>query len=118
LITNDKKFLTGDIYNLPLSDNAYDLVICTEVLEHLIKPNEAIAELVRIGCNYYLLSVPFEPFWRIANIVRGKYLLNLGNTPTHVNHWTRYGFRRFIDRYLEVIDIRNPFPWTIILAKV
>ena len=36
------KFLQGSIYNLPFQDNELDIVICSEVLEHLEDYNKAI----------------------------------------------------------------------------
>ena len=45
---------------IPLPDSAFDIVLATEVLEHLSKPEEAVAEVVRLmtpeGCA--VLTVP------------------------------------------------------------
>ena len=35
---------------------------------------------------------PREPLWRGLNIARGAYLKDLGNTPGHLNHWSKRGF--------------------------
>src|SRR5262245_50534513 len=51
----------GDIYNLPYKDNTFDLIMCTEVLEHLDDPTRALAELKRVTKKYLILSVPNEP---------------------------------------------------------
>jgi len=45
----------SDISMIPVDDNSYDKVICTEVLEHVINPNDAIGEMFRIlkpGASY------------------------------------------------------------------
>jgi SAM-dependent methyltransferase len=40
--------VTLNINRLPFADGAFDVVLCSEVLEHLVRPVEAIAELRRI----------------------------------------------------------------------
>jgi ubiquinone/menaquinone biosynthesis C-methylase UbiE len=108
----------GNIYNLPYKDNAFDLLICTEVLEHLENPRKALSELSRVTGKNMLLSVPNEPFFIIANLLRGKHLRTLGNHPEHINHWTSKGFRKFLsENGLRVSVIRHPFPWTLVLVK-
>lgn len=108
----------ADIYQLPFKDNSFDLVLCTEVLEHLEKPSKALAELRRISSKYVLLSVPNEPFFIIANFLRGKYLKRFGNHPEHINHWTNIGFKNYLRRNrLKVVNSRAPFAWTLVLAK-
>src|ERR1035437_4180607 len=42
----------GNIYQLPYEDNSFDLVLCTEVLEHLDKPQAGLKELVRVSKKY------------------------------------------------------------------
>lgn len=52
--------LVSDANPLPLPDNHFDKVICTEVMEHVDHPVRFLAELVRVGKPgaLYLLSVP------------------------------------------------------------
>jgi ubiquinone/menaquinone biosynthesis C-methylase UbiE len=41
-------FQHGDAENLAFSDETFDLVICSEVLEHLLAPEKALAEIRRV----------------------------------------------------------------------
>ncbi|CAN5868568.1 class I SAM-dependent methyltransferase [soil metagenome] len=41
-------FLSGDAYRLPFADAAFDVVICSEVLEHLHEYDRALAEIRRV----------------------------------------------------------------------
>jgi hypothetical protein len=64
-----------------------------------------------------LVSVPREPLWRGLNMARGAYLRDLGNTPGHLNHWSRRGFVALLSRHGEVREVRSPFPWTMLLVR-
>jgi hypothetical protein len=54
----------------------------------------------------------------VLNLARGKYLADLGNTPGHVNHWSRSGFLDLLSRRFEIVEVRTPLPWTMALCKV
>ncbi len=106
----------GDATTLPFADDTFDLVLAIEVLEHVPGPERALAELARVCSSTLVASVPFEPIWRVGNMVRGRYLGDFGNTPGHVNHWTRWGFARFIGTRFGVTDVSSPMPWTMVSA--
>ena len=111
-------FDIASIYELdPASDSA-PLVVCCEVLEHLEEPERALAALRTVARPWLLVSVPREPIWRFANMARGRYLSAFGNTPGHLNHWSRRSFLRLLARHVEVVDVRSPFPWTMALCRV
>jgi len=111
-------FIQGSSYDLPFEDNSYDLVVSCEMLEHLDHPEQALKEIKRVSNGYVLFSVPREPLWRILNIARGKYLSELGNTPGHVGHWGSGSFVKFIGKHFEILDVKNPYPWTMVLGKI
>jgi 2-polyprenyl-3-methyl-5-hydroxy-6-metoxy-1,4-benzoquinol methylase len=103
---------------LPFCDDEFDLAAAIEVLEHVPDPDATLAEMARIARGHLLVSVPREPLWRLLNVARGSYLRELGNTPGHVNHWSRGGFVRLLSRHGEVVETRSPFPWTMLLVRV
>ncbi|MET0146468.1 MAG: class I SAM-dependent methyltransferase [Ilumatobacteraceae bacterium] len=106
----------GDAMTLPFPDDSFDLVLAIEVLEHVALPDTALAELSRVCSGAFIGSVPFEPIWRAGNLVRRRYVRQLGNTPGHVNHWTRWGFQRFVESRFHVQQVRSPLPWTMVRA--
>lgn len=108
----------ADATDLPFEDDRFDLVLAIEVLEHMPEPEKALAELARVGRGDAILSVPLEPLWRVGNMVRGRYWDDWGNTPDHIQHWTRRGFVRMVERHLDVRSVRNPLPWTLVVASV
>lgn len=48
--------VTMNVARLPFVDGAFDVVLSSEVLEHLVRPLEAIAELRRIARKYVVLT--------------------------------------------------------------
>lgn len=111
-------FREGSAYELPYKDNSFDLVVCTEVLEHLDHPAKVLSEILRTSRRYVLISVPNEPFFMLGNFMRGKNLSRLGNDPGHINHWTIVTFLNFLKKNgLKIKKIRLPFPWILILGE-
>ena len=106
----------GDATTLPFPDDSFDLVLAIEVLEHVPGPDAALGELARVCSGTFVASVPFEPIWRAGNLARRRYVRQLGNTPGHVNHWTRWGFRRFVASRFHIQQVRSPLPWTMLRA--
>lgn len=108
-----------DIYNLERKDKSIDLIFLLEVMEHLQSPNDALAELKRVGKKYVIIGVPREPIWRILNMLRLKYWSSLGNTPGHIQHWSKTSLLKFLkSRGFEVVAVENPLPWSIVLVRI
>ncbi len=111
-------FKKGNIYKLPYKDNSFDLVVCTEVLEHLDNPRKAYKELIRVSKRFILLSVPNEPLFKLGNLMRGKDIRRLGNNVEHIQNWTALGFLKFVKtRGVKIVTRRFPIPWTMVLLK-
>ncbi len=110
-------FREASIYELPWEDASFDLVICCEVLEHLEDPKRGLAEVARVTGRHVLLSTPREPLWRVLNLARGKYWHALGNTPGHIQHFSRRGLLALVSEVLDVREVRKPLPWTMVLAQ-
>ena len=104
--------------NLPFAENEFDLASAIEVLEHVPDPEHTLAEMARCAERHLLVSVPREPLWRMLNMARGAYWPALGNTPGHLNHWSRRSFVRLLSSYGQVAEVRSPFPWTMLLVRL
>ena len=104
--------------NLPFAEHEFELASAIEVLEHLPDPEHTLAEMARCAQRHLLVSVPREPLWRMLNMARGAYLSALGNTPGHLNHWSRRSFVQLLARHGQVAELRSPFPWTMVLVRL
>jgi SAM-dependent methyltransferase len=113
------ELLRGSLVQLPFAGSSFDLVVCTEVFEHLPQPAVALDELCRVSRRFLLLSVPREPFFAGLNFMRGKNLRRLGSDADHCQHWTRWAFLRFARRRFRILAApRDTFPWTVVLGEI
>jgi len=103
---------------LSFSGGEFDMVTAIEVLEHVPDPEATVAEMARVAERWLLASVPREPLWRGLNMARGAYWGALGNTPGHVNHWSKRSFAALLSRHGTVEQARSPFPWTMLLVRL
>jgi SAM-dependent methyltransferase len=103
----------GSVLELPFPRASFDAVVCLEVLEHLEDPAAAVAELLRVARRAVVLSVPYEPYFRLGNLLRGKYLNGLGNHPEHIQHWNPRRFRNFLAATGCEVGVEEAFPWIV-----
>ena len=103
--------------DLPFGRDEFDIACALEVLEHVPDPERTLAEMVRVARRHVLVSVPREPVWRGLNMLRGAYVRQLGNTPGHLNHWSKRSFLDFVNAHGQIEAVRSPFPWTMILVR-
>lgn len=114
-------FRTAGIYEIPFADRSFDVVGCFEVLEHMVEPTRALAELGRVAGRSMVISVPHEPYFCLANAARGKNLdiRPRGSDPDHKNFWTKRAFAEFLVATcpeFRVAWLGGSLPWTICVA--
>jgi 2-polyprenyl-3-methyl-5-hydroxy-6-metoxy-1,4-benzoquinol methylase len=112
------EFRVEEATSLSFADDEFDMACAIEVLEHVPEPEATLAEMARVASKHLLVSVPREPLWRGLNVARGAYVRDLGNTPGHVNHWSKRAFVALLSRYGTVEQARSPFPWTMVLVRL
>jgi SAM-dependent methyltransferase len=112
------EFRVEEATSLSFADDEFDMATAIEVLEHVPEPEATVAEMARVARRWLLVSVPREPLWRGLNMARGAYWSSAGNTPGHLNHWSKRSFTELLGRYGTVEQARSPFPWTMLLVRV
>lgn len=114
-------FATASLLALPFPDQAFDVVGCFEVLEHLpgSAPQQALRELARVARRAVVLSVPHEPFFSTANLLRGKNLdvRPRGSDPDHRQFWSRRGLQELVAVSLDIEWLGGSFPWSICVGR-
>lgn len=111
-------FANQSIYDLNTDTDQAELVVCCEVLEHLENPLLGLEKLASVAAPYCILSVPREPRFRLLNFLRGAYFTEFGNSPGHIQHWSKTGFVRLVATKFKILEVRALLPWTVILARV
>ena len=111
------RFRVAGLEELEPAADAAQLIVCCEVLEHLTDPQAALSVVASLASPWAIVSVPREPLWRALNLARLRYLGSLGNSPGHLNHWSRREFIRLLEPGFEVVDVRAPVPWTMALCR-
>jgi SAM-dependent methyltransferase len=112
------EYRVEDATKLSFADNEFDMATAIEVLEHVPDPQRTVAEMARVAKRWLLVSVPREPLWRGLNMARGAYWKDLGNTPGHINHWSKRSFVSMLSQHGTVEEVHSPFPWTMVLVRV
>lgn len=113
----NQTFIQGDLLDYDAGGRRFDLVVASEILEHLHDPEPYVRRLCGLTKKYLLITVPHEPFFRMANLVRGRDLSRLGNHPEHVQHWNKQTFRKRFANTVKFIDISTSFPFIIFLCE-
>jgi 2-polyprenyl-3-methyl-5-hydroxy-6-metoxy-1,4-benzoquinol methylase len=94
----------------------FDLLICTEVLEHQEHPEKLLSSFDKISDKYILLSVPHEPYRSRSNLIRGKYLSTWGTTPEHKQKYTKSSFQKILNTTLPWREINVQSKWFRLIA--
>ena len=111
------RFRVESVYDLDAQSDRADLIVCCEVLEHLEHPERALEKIASLASPYFIIAVPREPLWCVMNLCMLRNLKTFGNTPGHVNHWSKRKLVALAKSYGEVLAVRTPFPFIMLLCK-
>ena len=84
----------GDAHALPFVDAAFDVVLCTEVLEHLQEPQRAIDEMHRV----------LKPGGQL--LLTTRFLFPIHDAPHDYFRFTKYGLRHLL-RQFDHVEIQE-----------
>lgn len=90
----EAKWSVGDLREMAQRSGSADLVLCSQVLEHIPRPERVRDELARVSSRWLLISVPLEPLFR--SLCALTVATGLGQDPGHVNFWSPRALRSFL----------------------
>jgi ubiquinone/menaquinone biosynthesis C-methylase UbiE len=62
-------FFTADAHKLPFKEQSFDLVICTETLEHVVEPEIVLAEMKRVVTDKGKILLELDSDSRLFNFI-------------------------------------------------
>ena len=83
-----------DAHSLALADASFDVVLCTEVLEHLREPQRAIDEMYRV----------LKPGGTL--LLTTRFLFPIHDAPHDYYRFTKYGLQHLLRRF-EILDLNE-----------
>jgi len=105
-----KWLLSGEVeksFNLYDEINNSDVVICSDVIEHIVNPDNLVDYLLSLKSKYYIISTPCREilcnhpkFSNTYNSTMNGPPLN----PCHVREWTMEEFKQYISKYFDIIS--------------
>jgi len=101
----EASIIHGSMYQVPLAKNSEDVIVCTEVLEHLLEPRRALDEMMRVlrPGGHVLVSVPDG---------------DIDEWEGHNNFWGEAAFREFLRPYQFALErLNDGRSFTAILSK-
>lgn len=107
----------GDVLEVEPEAGWADLALCLEVLEHLETPDAAVARIAQWTAKCAIVSVPYEPWFRLGNLARGKYLRHGGNHPEHVQQFGRRSLEALLQPHFPTVSVEVAFPWLIAVGE-
>lgn len=93
---DEVELVEGDVEQLPLEAGSFGLVVCLETLEHVERPDAAIAELARVVATdgLVVVSSPNRDVYEPGN-------------PHHVHEFTPTELRAGLERYFAHVELRR-----------
>jgi hypothetical protein len=65
-----------------------------------------------------VVSVPWEPYFRLGNLARLKYLRRLGNHPEHIQAFDPPALAAAMRRHFPSVQVVTSFPWLFASSPV
>lgn len=116
-VTKSVEYVEGDVYKLPFANGSFDVVIATDLLEHVSEPAQVVAEASRVlkpGGLFFFHTFSKNPIaW--AFVIEGmKFFVR--NTPDHLHVYSLFISPKELKRILrdcslsEVPELRGMRP--------
>ena len=111
-----------DLSDIKIKNNFFDVIVCTEVIEHIYEYQDVINEFKRVlkKGGYLILTFPNEFFWTISRFFIGRKPIKV---PDHVNSFTPKMMKKFVNLNMQKkIDLPFGFPiislgWLVVFRK-
>lgn len=87
--------IVGDIHKMPFQNEQFDVVLCTEVFEHLKNPFKAAQEIKRVLKNNGKL------------VLTTRFIFPIHDSPNDFFRYTKYGLKEIFKDWKDVVIIEE-----------
>lgn len=101
-----------DVQSLPYKDEEFDIVLCSQTLEHVNNHKKAIDELFRVAKKAVIITVPHEP----ENIIRENIIKHSHHAHIHSFNWQSIDYLK--NRGYKITKIKMFNPITNVLSFI
>lgn len=94
--------IQGDTNDLPFKVDSFDIVLCSETLEHVLDPKKSFYELCRVSKKYIIISIPGHTLFffigRLIGIIKEENIYDLFSSPGkgHINELNIRQLRKYL----------------------
>lgn len=94
------QLIKGSLLKTPFESGFFDVIVCTEVIEHVYEYQALFTELIRIlkPQGSLIITFPNELLWTLGRLLLGRRPVKV---PDHVNSFTPERMRRAVGLKLE-----------------
>jgi 2-polyprenyl-3-methyl-5-hydroxy-6-metoxy-1,4-benzoquinol methylase len=96
--------IQADAHNLPFKDKSFDIVVCSETLEHVLYPENVLSEISRVCNGLVIVTIPNDNLViKLKTIFRpliGK--LEPGQASEHLRTWDLKSFKSICQRFIKI----------------
>lgn len=96
--------------HVPFSDRTHppaDLVVCSDVIEHVLHPDELMEFLMSLTQKSLVLSTPDR---KREYPLLSRFQLGPPHTEHHIREWSFKEFRRYVSQFVDIREHLHPHP--------
>lgn len=99
----DRRWEVSD-FSHSLAERQFDLIVCADVIEHLVNPNELLEWIKE--CNFELLIISTPDRARLLKLYGNNIQSQVGPplNPCHVREWTFDEFASYIGQHFDIVS--------------
>jgi len=105
---NGVRCVQGDLTQLPFPDDSFDVVFCSEVLEHVPGADKACSEIVRVTRSKAVIAVPYRQDTRVGRTTCGS----CGRVNPPWGHLNSFDEKMLAQLFHPLRAVRQSYVWT------
>ena len=111
------EIVAGDAREMPFADHSFDIVVCSEVLEHVPEPERAIEEMKRVvrPGGLVIVTVPQERNWQLGRLLLLRFPIRI---PDHINQFSVSSMSQLFGLTAEKVHFLPPLTRALCLTMV